>query len=149
MHRIVRPFSDRRISQMALVSLLAGLLATGLALAEPKNASATGPAEGTVSFIDDVWPILDEACVRCHGVKEDFSNLRLDSKEGIEKGGDLGAVLVPGKPDESSLYLRVALPDDDLDLMPVEGDRLDEDQQEILRQWIEEGADFGGWTAAE
>ena len=103
-------------------------------------------ADDLVEFEKDVWPILEASCVSCHGAVEQFSNLRLDSAERIMKGGDLGKVLVPGEPGESPMYVRVSLAPDDLDLMPVEGDPLTEEQTEIIRRWIEEGADFGGWT---
>lgn len=127
---------------LTTVGLLCG--ATVLALAGlPDQLSAR---EGSVSFEKDVLPVLERSCAECHSAKENFSNLRLDTAEAILKGGDLGKVLEPGNPDESSLYLRVALPQDDLDFMPVEGDPLTEDEVETLRQWIEQGADFGGWT---
>jgi hypothetical protein len=87
--------------------------------------------------------------VTCHGPLDDFGKLRLDSKERILKGGDRGKALVPGKPEQSLMYTRTALPADDLDIMPAEGEPLDEQQIEILRRWIAEGADFGEWTAGE
>jgi hypothetical protein len=40
----------------------------------------------------------------------------------------------------------VALPPDDLDIMPAEGDPLTAAQIDTLKRWIAEGADFGGWT---
>lgn len=132
---------------LPLLPFLAAALVMACAIGLATTPEAATAADN-LDFASDVYPILEEACVRCHGSKENFSNLRLDSPEAILKGGDLGKVLEPGKPDDSSLFVRVALSDDDLDLMPVEGDRLDEDQQEILRLWIEQGADFGDWTGA-
>ena len=101
-----------------------------------------------VGFESEVWPILRAHCLACHGDIQHYSSLRLDTPEGIRRGGDLGEVLVPGKPDESSLYTRTDLPPDDLDFMPVEGDPLSEAQRAVLRRWIFEGADFGDWKSS-
>jgi len=117
-------------------------------LAHTSSAVATSTSSAPVEKIDfekQVWPIIEGSCLLCHDRANAFSNLRLDSPERILEGGDLGKVVVPGEPDNSPLVVRVALPDDDLDFMPIEGDPLTEKQIEILRQWIEEGADFGDW----
>ena len=127
---------------LTTAGLLCGAAAFAL-IGLPEQLSAR---EGSVSFEKDVLPVLERSCGECHSAKENFSNLRLDTAAAILKGGDLGKVLEPGNPDESSLYVRVSLPQDDLDFMPVEGEPLNEDEVETLRQWIEQGADFGGWT---
>ena len=103
-------------------------------------------AQGTVQFARDVWPIFESKCVTCHGPEDQFNDLRLDSKDRILKGGKNGKVVVPGDPGKSSLYVRVALPPDDLDIMPAEGDPLSAAQIDTLKRWIAEGADFGDWT---
>ena len=102
-----------------------------------------------VEFEGDVWPILEKSCIRCHGGQQHYSNLRLDSPQGILRGGELGRVVVPGEPEQSTLYLRPALPPDDLDFMPVEDEALTHAEQQALRQWIAQGADFGAWTGAD
>ena len=105
-------------------------------------------AQGTVQFARDVWPIFESKCVTCHGPEDQFNDLRLDSKDSILKGGKNGKVVVAGDPGKSSLYVRVALPPDDLDIMPAEGDPLSPAQIDTLKRWIAEGADFGSWTGA-
>ena len=117
----------------------------------PATVLATGSGEGaatepTVNFETEVLPFLERSCFECHSTQQVYSNLRLDSAERILRGGDLGEVVVPGKPEDSPLYVRVTLPAEDLDVMPVEGDRLSEEEAELLRQWIAEGASFGDWT---
>jgi hypothetical protein len=131
-------------SQTSRAAVFFALVLVGLFCVVSTQASTA--ARGGVDFTSEILPILEASCIECHGAKEDFSNLRLDSRAGIEKGGDLGKVLVPGKPDDSPLYVRVSLPQDDLDFMPVEGDGLTEEQIALLKTWIEEGADFGEWT---
>lgn len=140
----------RALSPLLLV--LAGLMLIlplfgSTAGAEGVAATAIGTAD--INFTEDVWPILEGRCLQCHDKATAYSNLRLDSPERILKGGDLGKVVVAGDPDNSPLVGRVSLPQDDLDFMPIEGDPLDEDQIDILTQWIQQGADFGDWTGSD
>ena len=62
-----------------------------------------------VEFVKHIQPILELNCVSCHGSTKDKGDLRLDTKAHFEKGGDNGAVIVPGKPLESSLLTLVLL----------------------------------------
>ena len=110
------------------------------------SGSRPASAQGAVQFDKEVWPILQDKCVTCHGPEDQFNDLRLDSKAAILKGGKNGKVLTAGDPDKSSLYVRVALPPDDLDIMPAEGDPLTAAQIDTLKRWIAGGADFGSWT---
>ena len=64
-------------------------------------AVAAPNAESLKFFEKDVRPLLVEACQECHGPQKHKGGLRLDSRQGWEQGGDSGAALVPGKPDES------------------------------------------------
>lgn len=106
-------------------------------------------------FTKDVLPILESRCVECHrapyqdknGVtKNPKGGLRLDGRGFVEKGGKNGRVLAPGKPEQSPLYARTVLPEDDSDHMPDDGDPLTKAQTETLKRWIAAGADFGAWT---
>ncbi len=99
-----------------------------------------------LDFEKEVWPILEIHCMECHGEKQTYSNLRLDSSAAIRRGGELGEVLVPGDPESSEIYRRSALPPDDLDFMPVDNEPLNEEELERLRNWIAAGADFGTWS---
>lgn len=105
-------------------------------------------------FEREVWPILKQACMDCHGapsmgangrMKKPKGGLRMDGKDWILKGGYEGPAVVAGSPDASPLWARVKLPADDADLMPPDGPRLKDDQLEVLRRWIEGGAEFGDW----
>ncbi|HMC12208.1 MAG TPA: DUF1549 domain-containing protein, partial [Pirellulaceae bacterium] len=94
-------------------------------------------AEG-VDFLRDVKPILAQRCFRCHSSLEQESNLRLDSPAAILKGGDGGAVVLPGKSSESRLIAAVERRGELK--MPPEGDPLTEKQIAVLRAWIDAGA---------
>jgi len=149
MRSLSLPVPAKRILRaLCAPALLVLLTATVNCTTAGASTLASSPTE-KVDFEKEVWPIIEASCLLCHDRANAFSNLRLDSPERILEGGDLGKVVVPGEPDNSPLVLRVALPDDDLDFMPIEGDPLTEEQIEILRRWIEEGADFGEWKGLE
>ncbi len=107
------------------------------------SASAAGwlPA-AEVDFLTHVKPLLESACVSCHGPEKPKGDLRLDTKAGVFKGSEYGPVLVSGKPSESSLYTSTILPPDHDDIMPPKGAPLTKIQSEVLRQWIEQGASW-------
>ena len=46
--------------------------------------------------------MLAAECYDCHGPEKSKAGLRLDHRDLILKGGDSGAALVKGKPDESA-----------------------------------------------
>jgi mono/diheme cytochrome c family protein len=110
----------------------------GVALA----AGSARAAETKVDFAKEIVPILEKNCFKCHGAKKKKGKLRLDSQEAALKGGKGGPALVAGDPAKSELYVRVTLPPDDDDIMPSEGDPLTKAQQELIRKWIAEGADW-------
>lgn len=101
--------------------------------------------EGFIFFEKDIFFVFECFCGECYSVKENFFNLCFDIVEYIFKGGDFGKVFEFGNLDESFFYVCVFLLQDDFDFMLVEGELLNEDEVEILCQWIEQGVDFGGW----
>jgi len=108
------------------------------------GATPNGIAPRPVSFVRDVRPILAEHCFTCHGPDDAKrkAGLRLDTKEGAFArldGSDLA--VVPKKPDESELILRIESDDANLLMPPRKAHKpLSADQIAVLRRWIEEGA---------
>lgn len=96
-----------------------------------------------IDFEEKIKPILEEKCYRCHDEEKVEGDLRLDSPEGILAGGEGGVIIVPGKPNESLMYVLTTYPKDDPDYMPQKGKGLTRAQQGLLKAWIEEGALFG------
>ena len=65
---------------------------------------AASAADAGALWSGKVRQILDVNCVKCHGVLEQKGGLELDTPEMVIKGGEDGAVVKPGKPEESALF---------------------------------------------
>lgn len=96
-----------------------------------------------VSFEHEVAPILKVNCLRCHGEDNPRANLRMDTFNGIVKGGQNGVPVAPRLPARSALVLRMASPNDQL-RMPKGGTKLSDENIMIVARWIEQGASFDG-----
>ncbi len=94
-------------------------------------------------FTQVISPILDSKCTSCHNTSKLKGGLLLDSEEGILKGGESGAVIVPGDINESSLTHNVLLPAQDKTHMPPKGKpQLSNEEVKMLTWWVESGASF-------
>ena len=113
--------------------------------AETQNAPQ--PDVPKVDFQKDIQPILQKNCYSCHGADAQMSGLRLDSRQAILTGGTNGKILVPGKSAGSSIYKRVA-GIGDLSRMPFGGTPLTAAQIQLIRDWIDQGAEIPESAAA-
>lgn len=61
------------------------------------------------SFARDVMPTLGRYCEHCHGGRRSPppANLHLDGYDGLMRGGDSGAVILPGNPQGSLLVAKI------------------------------------------
>lgn len=95
------------------------------------------------AYNDIAQPIFQAKCYGCHGDKKQKGKLRLDKPELIMKGGKDGAVVVPGKSNESELIKRITLPrEDEHHMAPREKTQLTEQEILLLKWWVDNGADF-------
>ena len=102
-------------------------------------------AEAALNYNLDIRPILSDNCYACHGpdAKTRQADLRLDTKEGAFSEPSGYPVLVPGKPEESELYLRLVSEDETYRMPPSDFNKtLTPEQIEALTQWIREGAEW-------
>jgi formylglycine-generating enzyme required for sulfatase activity len=104
--------------------------------------SLTIQGQDAVDFSKQVKPILEANCLSCHNPENVKGELLMDTRENVMIGGEYGPALEPGKPDESSLYTLTILDPDDEDIMPPKGDPLTKAQTDILKTWIEQGAEW-------
>ena len=109
-------------------------------------------AERKLEFNRDIRPILSDGCFHCHGPdeKERKGGLRLDLESDAFKNAKSGfPAIVKGDPDESEIIARIFLSDDDEEHMPPldSGKSITLEQKEILKKWIEQGAEYQGHWA--
>ncbi len=119
--------SPRGRRSIAVLSILLLIGASLHALSEPP------------SFSRDIRPILSGKCFKCHGPDREAreADLRLDRRENAIDAD----VIVPGNPTESWILDVVSSDDPDL-RMPAKGDPLSSEEIELLRAWIENGAEY-------
>jgi len=125
---------------MNLASKSAGDMAVGIPDASTK-----------VEFEKHVLPILERSCFECHSgkLKKPKGGIRLDDLELIRDKSRSDNLVLPHKPDKSTLVKSISLKKDDDDLMPPpnESKPLSADEIALIRRWVDEGANFGSWTS--
>jgi hypothetical protein len=111
---------------------------------QPPLANAQA-APTTVSFNRDIRGILSDKCFACHGqdAKRREAELRLDTFEGATAELDGGRAIAPGDLEGSALWRRVNSTDPDEVMPPPDSNKtLSDAQKAMLRQWIEQGAQY-------
>ena len=99
-------------------------------------------ARAAVDYTRDVRLLFEAHCVKCHGPEKQKGGLRFDTREGAFKTADSGEkAIVPGHASQSLLIKLVSSKKDD-ERMPPKGDPLTKEQTEVLRLWIEQGAEW-------
>jgi mono/diheme cytochrome c family protein len=126
------PKSKRVLSAVVFAAvLLSARLAPG---ADSKTPAASKPTAQT-AFQTGVLPLFKTNCVACHGAELRQKELDLSTWETALKGGESGAVIVPGESEESRLYELITN-----GTMPPGEAHLGERDIEIIRGWIDAGA---------
>ncbi|MBY0515070.1 MAG: PSD1 and planctomycete cytochrome C domain-containing protein [Gemmataceae bacterium] len=118
-------------------------LLVALLLASPGLARADDPKlspEGVEFFEKKVRPVLVEHCYRCHSAdaKKIKGELRVDTRDGLLKGGASGPAVVPGSPDKSLLVTAVRHADPAPKMPPDR--KLTATQIADLEAWVKMGA---------
>lgn len=130
--------SPRRFcSVIALAGLVCGL-------AGPASVVATPSEQDADHFEKKVRPLLYAHCVKCHGADNAKGGLRLDTAEGLARGGKSGPAVVAGDPDKSRL-IRAVQGQDGLQMPPDK--RLPAEEMAILAGWVKRGAVWPGYKA--
>ncbi|MDH3674091.1 MAG: hypothetical protein OES12_01240, partial [Anaerolineae bacterium] len=106
----------------------------------PAPAGDTADAE-VVSFSEDVFPIIERRCVKCHGGPKDDGTLRIEeglkmtSYADILAGSWNGSVIEPGSAEDSYLVEQIVTGE-----MPKKEPRLLPGEVRLIRAWIDAGA---------
>ena len=133
-----------RVHSLSLMILSAGL---SLILVERVSGQETAkPDPAKLEFFEKkVRPLLVNNCYNCHSADNKAAGgLRVDDHRGLLQGGGRGKAIKVGNPEESLLIKAVSHTDAKLKMPP--NNQLADEQIDILKQWIKDGA---VWPALE
>ncbi|HEY4417258.1 MAG TPA: c-type cytochrome domain-containing protein [Verrucomicrobiae bacterium] len=123
------------------------IAAFGLTLATHAEDAPKLPPVATksgVTFTNDIKPIFDIACIKCHdsAKPKQAAKLSLDTREGVLKGDRDGKVVITGDSAKSDLVLSVAHIGEPDTFMPKGkgAKKLTDEQIGLIRAWIDQGA---------
>ncbi|MEZ6041228.1 MAG: DUF1553 domain-containing protein [Planctomycetaceae bacterium] len=131
--QLSRSHGPDRWRHFALASLSVFVLLTG------SNHCTMVSADDHAWFETNVRPLLVRHCYECHSTEsgsELKGGLALHSRAGWMAGGDSGAAIVPGKPEESLLIQSIRYESYE---MPPKG-RLPDNEVAIFEEWVRRGA---------
>ena len=96
-----------------------------------------------ISFKQDVYPILSENCLSCHKAGAEGylkSGLNMESYDALMKGTKFGPIIVAGSHISSTLVLLLERKAHPSINMPKDHPPLADNQVEVIRKWIDQGA---------
>ena len=129
------------------LSLLITIALPILAVGKDVDTSKLPPPSSRkdVTYAKDIKPVFEHSCVKCHGAEKPKGKLRLDSLEGVLKGGEDGKVVEPGNSAKSMLVHNVGHLSDPDEWMPPTKNKagikpLTPEEIGLIRAWIDQGA---------
>jgi mono/diheme cytochrome c family protein len=93
-------------------------------------------AKDAVDFARQIGPLFEARCIGCHRPNNAKGDLSLATRAALIESG----IVVPGKPDESSLLEALTASDGKRPAMPKDGEPLTATEVTLVRRWITEGA---------
>ena len=132
--------SPPKFHKHASIACLLCVCVWDISVASPLEYLLKNPRERHLENPEDFFekkirPVLVQHCYECHA-GQGKGGLSLDSRVGVQRGGDSGRVVIPGAPEESLLL--AALRYEDIE-MPPEG-KLPEPVIADFAKWIKMGA---------
>ena len=97
-----------------------------------------------ISFFEEkIRPVLAERCYQCHSAEAAragllMGKLQLDTREGVQRGGSRGSVVVAGRPDQSMLIEALEYTNPNLQMPP--GGKLPDEVTADFVRWVALGA---------
>ena len=124
-----------RVIRLSTVFLFAICMMAG---AQEKSAEK---ADESVSFQNQVMPILRANCLGCHQSANQQGGFDMTIYDSLLRGGESGnAAVVPGEPAESNLLHVISVDENGEAEMPPNAEPLSEQQITLIQRWISQGA---------
>ncbi|MCC6510497.1 MAG: DUF1549 domain-containing protein, partial [Pirellulaceae bacterium] len=104
-------------------------------------AASSAGAQSTIDFDRQIRPLLSDNCFSCHGpdAAERQADLRLDRREDAVASGAFN----DAQPASSLLLERILSSDPEKMMPPPKSNKqLSADQKQLLRSWVEQGANY-------
>ena len=120
--------------RLAAISIATLALAACETTKEPEHSAKAAKKSAAVAFQKTVKPLFQQRCVWCHHDGKPSGGLNFQQRDTVL------AFIVPGKPENSRLYLAVARPDSHPQVMPGDGWGISAKQRNALEVWINAGA---------
>jgi len=99
------------------------------------------PPDSVKIYTDILYPIIQNNCLACHNSKDYKGGLILETYSGLFKKADHAIPVTPKNLNNSEVFIRVSLPANHEKAMPPRGSGFGYTGIEILKYWIETGAD--------
>ena len=112
-------------------------------IAMPSRQSPPLTDEQRTFFESKIRPVLAGKCYSCHSAqaKEVEGGLLLDNRQGVQKGGEDGPIIVPRNPDSSLLIQALRYGNKDLQMPPQDnGGKLPDAVIHDFETWVRMGA---------
>ena len=94
-------------------------------------------AEAKTTYQDNILPLVEANCSKCHNADKKKADLDLTSYQGVLNGSGSGAVVTSGSLDNSKLWKAITHAEEPF--MPPNRPRLADKDLEIFKKWIQEG----------
>ncbi len=136
------------MTRRLLACLLCGASVLLLSIWHPPAPPSHAPSVPTPTRVDfnrDILPILADRCFTCHGPDATArkGGLRLDQRDAAMKRSRRGTTpIVPGQVDQSELVRRLFVDDDERMPPRKSGKSLTDQEKNLLKRWIAEGAEY-------
>ena len=88
-------------------------------------------------YKDLVSPIFDSKCISCHNKEIKRGELDMSSLVSLLKGGNSGKILDKTNPNQSELFKRITLPQENIKFMPSDGEPTSYYEKNLILWWIE------------
>ena len=98
-------------------------------------AATDNTTAAVVSFVNDIKPIFDARCIKCHGVEQTKEGLDMQTYENIFAGSRHGSVIEPGNATDSLLVQLIVEGE-----MPNRGEPVTPEELQLIIDWVNQGA---------